>query len=133
MTAEVVGMRDGDYVGSLSVPARSQGSSNQLRIIPAGGLHTAQQVSVFLRDEIAELQASGEQSLELVLTVRPLDHHAPVEARAITLRIDGADGSTVIVDGLLKSPVRVPAKKSVVGPVQLLLDEISGTFGSELL
>jgi hypothetical protein len=45
--------------------------------------------------------------------------------------MDGDGGRMVTVTGLLKNPVRVPIKKSAVGPVQLLLDEIGGTYQQE--
>jgi hypothetical protein len=103
-----------------------------LRTIPATGLHNPEEISRFFRKEIAELQNSGEEACEVTLGMTVGDSAASAtEGRVVTLKIDGDGGRMVTVTGLLKNPIRVPIKKSAVGPVQLLLDEIGGTYQRE--
>jgi hypothetical protein len=104
----------------------------RLRTIPATGLHNPEEISRFFRREIAELQSSGEEACEVTLGMTVGGSAASTtEWRVVTLKMDGDGGRMVTVTGLLKNPVRVPIKKSAVGPVQLLLDEIGGTYQQE--
>jgi hypothetical protein len=104
-----------------------------LRIIPAGGLRNAGAASAFLSEEIRELLESGEDTAEITVGVQrsgPVRSQAPeIEERTITLRRDGDGGEAIIVEGL-GNPIRLIMRKNGVGTVQLMHDEISGTFGS---
>jgi hypothetical protein len=103
-----------------------------LRIVPATGLHTSEEISRFLRKEIADLQNSGEERCEVTLGIAVGGPGVPkMEERVVTLKMDEGNGRMVTIGGLLRNPVRVPIKKSAVGPSQLLLDEIGGTFQRE--
>lgn len=103
-----------------------------MRIVPATGLHTSEEISRFLRKEIADLQSSGEEGCEVTLSIAVGGPGASkMEERVVTLKMDEDDGRMVTIGGLLRNPVRVPIKKSAVGPSQLLLDEIGGTFQRE--
>jgi len=65
--------------------------------------------------------------------VRSTNPTPQVGERVILPRTKGVEGWVATMNGHLKSPVSVPVKKSVVGPVQLFLDEMSGIFSSESL
>ena len=102
-----------------------------MRTMPTAGLHNPEEISKFLSREIEELLNSGEQVCEV--TLRGLlggGEASRMVERVVTLRLDDDGGRTVTVEGLLKNPVRVSIRKSVVGPSQLLIDEIGGTFRS---
>ena len=102
-------------------------SKSGLRIIPEGDLHSAERISRFLRREIAELQSSGGESDEMQIGIDSGEAGGrPMEERLVTIRMDGE--RTVVVQGLLKNPLRLPIRKSPVGPVQLISDEIRGTY-----
>ena len=53
-----------------------------------------------------------------------------IEKHTITLRRDGEGGDAIVVEGL-GNPIRLIMKKNGIGTVQLMQDEISGTFRSE--
>lgn len=108
-----------------------QGSSH-VRIAPEKGLNNAEEISVFLRKEIAELQDSGEESRQVRVRVQVGKLGGKTtEVRVVTLKMDEDGDRMVSVEGLLRNPITVPIKKSVVGPSQLLSDEISWTYQSE--
>jgi hypothetical protein len=105
-----------------------------LRIIPAEGLRSASAASAFFSEEIRELQESGEDTAEITVGVprhgTALSQEPTIEKRTITLRRDGDGGEAIIVEGL-GNPIRLIMRKNGVGTVQLMHDEISGTFSSE--
>jgi hypothetical protein len=105
-----------------------------LRIVPAEGLRNATDASAFLSEEILDLQESGEETLEVTVGIqRPgpaLPQGPTIDKRTITLRRDDEGGDAIIVEGL-GNPIRLIMKKNDIGTVQLMHDEISGTFRSE--
>jgi hypothetical protein len=105
-----------------------------LRIIPTEGLRNANDASVFFSEEIRDLQESGEDTMEITVGVqRPgsVQSQGPtIDKHTITLRRDGEGGEAIIVEGL-GNPIRLIMRKNGVGTVQLMRDEISGTFRSE--
>jgi len=105
-----------------------------LRIIPTEGLRNANDAAVFLSEEILDLQESGEDTLEITVGVqRPgqAGSQGPtIEKHTITLRRDDEGGDAIVVEGL-GNPIRLIMKKNGIGTVQLMHDEISGTFRSE--
>ena len=103
-------------------------SKSNLRIIPEKDLDSSEQISLLLHREMAELQDSGEESKEIRIGIKIWeDGRATIRERVITLKIDG-DRGRMVVDGLVKNRMSLPIQRSLVGPVQLLLDEISGTY-----
>ena len=106
-----------------------------MRIIPTEGLRNANDASAFLSEEIRDLQESGEDTLEITVGVQrpgPAGSQGPtIEKHTITLRRDGEGGGDVIVVEGLGNPIRLIMKKNGIGTVQLMHDEISGTFRSE--
>jgi len=103
-----------------------------VRIVPEKGLNNAEEISIFLRREIAELQDSGEESHQVRIRVQVgKPGGRTIEERVVTLKMDEDGGRMVTVEGLLRNPITVPIKKSLVGPSQLLSDEISWTYQSE--
>ncbi|MDA4113293.1 MAG: hypothetical protein OK474_04520 [Thaumarchaeota archaeon] len=105
-----------------------------MRIIPADGLRNADDASAFLSEEIRDLQESGEDAMEITVGVRrpgSVPSQGPtIDKRVITLRRDDQGGEAIIVEGL-GNPIRLIMRKNGVGTVQLMHDEISGTFSSE--
>lgn len=105
-----------------------------MRIIPTEGLRNANDASVFLSEEILDLQESGEDTLEITVGVQrpgPAPSQGPtIDKHTITLRRDGEGGDAIVVEGL-GNPIRLIMKKNGIGTVQLMHDEISGTFRSE--
>ncbi|MGA2664246.1 MAG: hypothetical protein ABSF83_04815 [Nitrososphaerales archaeon] len=98
-----------------------------MRIIPESDLRSTERISAFLRREIARLQDSGEESEEIRIRIGSGEGDGtPMVERLVTLEMDGE--GMVVVEGLLKDPIRLPLKRNLVGPVQLISDEISGTY-----
>jgi hypothetical protein len=105
-----------------------------LRIIPAEGLRNANDASAFLSEEIRDLQESGEDMMEITVGVRRpgsvRSQEPTIDKQVITLRRDGEGGDAIIVEGL-GNPIRLIIRKNGIGTVQLMHDEISGTFRPE--
>jgi hypothetical protein len=101
-----------------------------LRTISASSLRSPEEISKFLRREIEELLSSGEKVSEVTISVAASAGQPATVERVVTLRMDGDGAPVVTVEGLVKNVVRIPIKKSSVGPSQFLSDEIDGTFES---
>jgi hypothetical protein len=100
-----------------------------MRTIPERSLSSVEEISKFLRTEILELQNSDDDVREVSLRISTGEPgESLMEERVVTLKVDRYGGGTVTLEGLLKNPVRMPMKKSAVGPTQMLRDELDGTF-----
>jgi hypothetical protein len=104
-----------------------------MKVIPAKGL-SSKEASFLFSEEIRDLQESGEDSLEITVSVRgsrSAQSQAPMaDEQIVTFRRDIKGGEGIALEGL-GNPIRLAVRKSGVGTAELLLDEIEGTFHTQ--